>query len=693
MEFDPPMRDVKPIKLEQEWSMFGGRVKQFSHPSDTLSCTMKFTVFVPPQAAMEKVPVLYYLSGLTCTDENCTQKAGAQRAAAKEGLLLVCPDTSPRGHPAIEGEDEAYDFGTGAGFYVDATEPKWATHYRMYTYVTEELPSVIAANFSADLRLQAIFGHSMGGHGALTIAFKNPSRFASVSAFAPICAPSSPDCQWGQKALTGYLGADTSKWSQYDACALMKAKGPFPFPILVDQGKDDKFYPAKQLQPEAFEAAAKAAGQEDCQVRYHDGYDHSYFFIASFVDEHIAFHGAALRSKAGELASEELTKLAPSFASTLGKPIKCKAAVAWAPKEPLKVEEITVAPPKIGEVRIKVICNALCHTDVYTWEGSDPEGLFPCVLGHEAVGVVESVGPAVTSVVPGDYVVPCYTPQCAKTSCIFCMSPKTNLCPAIRATQGKGVMPDGTSRISVGGKQLYHFMGCSTFAEYAVIAEISAAKINPLARPDLSCLFACGVATGLGAVWNTTKVEFGSTVAVFGLGAVGLSVIQGAKMAGARRIIGVDVNPGKFEIAKTLGCTDFVNPKDHGDKPTQQVIVEMTQWGVDYSFDCTGNVEVMRSALEAAHRGWGQSCVIGVAASGKLIQTRPFQLITGRRWCGTAFGGWKSREQVPKLVERMLAGEIKVDHFVTHKLQGVDKYNEAIDILHKGECIRCVVWH
>merc|ERR1719324_592377 len=228
-------------------------------------------------------------------------------------------------------------------------------------------------------------------------------------------------------------------------------------------------------------------------------------------------------------------------------------------------------------------------------------------------------------------------------------------------------MPDGTSRFTTEkGEELYHFMGCSTFSEYTVISEISAAKINPLARPDLSCLFACGVATGLGAVWNTTKVEFGSTVAVFGLGAVGLSVIQGAKMAGARRIIGVDVNPGKFEIAKTLGCTDFVNPKDHGDKPTQQVIVEMTQWGVDYSFDCTGNVEVMRSALEAAHRGWGQSCVIGVAASGKEISTRPFQLVTGRKWTGTAFGGFKSRSEVPVLIEDYENGQLKLDHYITH---------------------------
>jgi len=679
--------------LKQQWEMCGGFVKKYTHESATLSCTMTFSVFEPAQASLGKLPMLMYLSGLTCTDDNFTQKAGAQKSAAEHGLFLVAPDTSPRGHPEIEGENDAYDFGTGAGFYIDATEEKWSKHYKMYSYITKELPDLIAAHFPVDPRLFSLCGHSMGGHGALTIAFKDATRFASVSAFAPICNPSSLGCQWGQKAFAGYLGeANKASWKEHDACELMKAKGPFPgLPILIDQGDADDFLPKGQLQPESFEAAAKEVGQE-YTLRMQKGYDHSYFFMASFMDEHMAFHAKHLKKRQGCLAEMAIMSVKPEFATTTGKPITCRAAVAWAPKEPLKVETVVVAPPKKGEVRLKIICNSLCHTDVYTWEGSDPEGLFPSILGHEAVGIVESVGEGVLSVVPGDYCVPCYTPQCNEASCIFCMSPKTNLCPQIRGTQGKGVMPDGTSRFTVGGKEIFHFMGCSTFSEYTVIAEISAAKINPAARPELACLFACGVATGLGAVWNTTKVQRGSSVAVFGLGAVGLAVVQAAKMAGATRIIGVDMNKKKFDQATTIGCTDLVCPSDHS-KPVQQVIVEMTKWGCDYTFDCTGNVEVMRSALECAHRGWGVSCVIGVAAAGKEISTRPFQLVTGRHWTGTAFGGWKSREAVPRLVEDMLNGKLPVDHFVTHKLQGIDKYNEAIDILHKGDCLRCCVFY
>lgn len=550
------------------------------------------------------------------------------------------------------------------------------------------MPRVVAANFAADMDLQSIMGHSMGGHGALTIAMKNPERFASVSAFAPICAPTNENCPWGQKALAGYLGEDRSAWEAHDACKLMQTRGPLPVPILVDQGTKDNFLPANQLQPEALEAACKAKGQA-LTLRMQEGYDHSYFFIASFMDEHLRFHAEQLRTRQGAASASRVASVAAGFA-TAGQPITCRAAVAWAPKEPLAVETITVDPPKAGEVRIKVLSNALCHTDVYTWEGSDPEGLFPSILGHEAVGVVESIGANVTSVAPGDYVVPCYTPQFNESTCVFCMSPKTNLCPKIRSTQGQGVMPDGTKRFKCNGKELFHFMGCSTFSEYTVIAEISAAKINPNARPDRACLFACGVATGFGAVWNTVKVEPGSSVAVFGLGAVGLAVVQAAKRAGAKCICGIDVNAGKFDIAKKLGATDTVNPKDH--QSLQQVLVgQLTPWGFDYTFDCTGSVAVMRSALEAAHRGWGQSCVIGVAAAGQEIATRPFQLVTGRRWCGTAFGGWKSRADVPKLVDRMVSGDLPVDHFVTHSLHGVDKYNEAIELLQSGECLRCVI--
>jgi len=379
--------------------------------------------------------------------------------------------------------------------------------------------------------------------------------------------------------------------------------------------------------------------------------------------------------------------------STEGLPIKCKAMVARAPKQPLVEEEITVMPPKAGEVRVKVISNALCHTDIYTLDGHDPEGLFPCILGHEAGCVVESIGEGVTSVKVGDHVVPCYTPQCCETTCVFCQSPKTNLCPKIRSTQGQGVMPDGTVRFKDSeGKDIFHFMGCSTMSEYTVIAEISCAKINKKADLKKACLFGCGVSTGLGAVWNTCKVETNATVAVFGLGAVGLAVIQGAKMAGSSRIIAIDINPEKFEIAKKLGATDCVDPSTLGDVPVQKHIAgTMTDWGVDYSFDCTGNVEVMRAALECAHRGWGVSCIIGVAASGHEISTRPFQLVTGRVWKGTAFGGFKSRTDVPRLVDRMLSGSLNIDHFITHNFDGVAGTNDAIDALHSGKCLRAVV--
>lgn len=380
-----------------------------------------------------------------------------------------------------------------------------------------------------------------------------------------------------------------------------------------------------------------------------------------------------------------------SECKTAGKPIICKAMVAWEPNKPLSEEEIEVAPPGPGEIRVKVIANALCHTDVYTLSGQDAEGKFPCILGHEAGAIVESVGEGVTSVVPGDHVIPCYQPQCSEPECIFCARPDINLCPKIRGTQGTGVMPDGTSRFKhvATGKEIFHFMGCSTFSEYTVIAEISAAKINKEADLKKMCLLGCGVATGWGAVWNTTKVPPGATVAVFGLGAVGLSVVQAAKIAGASRIFGIDVNPKKFEIAKEFGVTDCINPKDY-DKPIQQVLVEMTKWGVEFTYDCTGNTEVMRSALECSHRGWGTSCVIGVAAAGKTLEARPFNLIIGRKWVGTAFGGWKSRSQVPKLVERVLNGELNIDAYITHKFQGVGTMNEAVEALHHGDCLRAV---
>jgi len=341
---------------------------------------------------------------------------------------------------------------------------------------------------------------------------------------------------------------------------------------------------------------------------------------------------------------------------------------------------------------MKVVANAICHTDLYTLEGSDPEGIFPSILGHEAGCIVESVGEGVTSVAVGDHAIPCYTPQCKQADCIFCQSDKTNLCPQIRATQGAGVMPDGTVRFvdAENGTPYHHFMGCSTFCEYTVVPEIAVAKIDKRADLGTVCMLGCGVATGLGAVRKTTKVEAGSSVAVFGLGAIGLSVIQAAKMAGASRIFAIDVNEDKFGQAMSLGATETLNPMKQ-DKPIQQVLVGMTQWGVDYTYDCTGNVDVMRSALEAAHRGWGVSCVIGVAAAGKEISTRPFQLVTGRKWVGTAFGGYKSRDDVPALVSEHLDGGLALDHFVTKRFSGIDGIQQAIDSMHSGQVLRAVV--
>ena len=367
--------------------------------------------------------------------------------------------------------------------------------------------------------------------------------------------------------------------------------------------------------------------------------------------------------------------------------LKSRAAVAFAAGEPLQIVEIDVAPPRAGEVRIRITHTGVCHTDAFTLSGEDPEGLFPVVLGHEGAGVVVDVGEGVTSVAPGDHVIPLYTAECRE--CLFCKSGKTNLCVAVRATQGQGVMPDGTSRFSYQGQPLFHYMGCSTFSEYTVVAEVSVAKIDPHADPEQVCLLGCGVTTGLGAVHNTAKVQPGDSVAVFGLGGIGLAVIQGAKQAQAGRIIAIDTNPEKFAMAREMGATDFVNPKDH-DQPIQQVIVEMTGWGVDHSFECIGNVEVMRAALECAHRGWGQSVIIGVAGAGQEIRTRPFQLVTGRKWLGTAFGGVKGRTQLPAMVQQAMRGEIQLAPFVTHTMP-LDEINRAFDLMHAGESIRSVV--
>jgi S-(hydroxymethyl)glutathione dehydrogenase/alcohol dehydrogenase len=367
--------------------------------------------------------------------------------------------------------------------------------------------------------------------------------------------------------------------------------------------------------------------------------------------------------------------------------MKSRAAVAWEAGKPLEICEIDVEGPREGEVLVRIVATGVCHTDAFTLSGEDPEGLFPAILGHEGGGIVEEVGSGVTSVKPGDHVIPLYTPECGE--CSFCTSGKTNLCQAIRVTQGQGLMPDDSSRFSSNGKPVFHYMGTSTFSEYTVLPEIAVAKINSAAPLDKVCLLGCGVTTGIGAVLNTAKVEAGASVAVFGLGGIGLSVIQGAVMAGAEQIIGVDINPDKFEMAKALGATDFINPKEH-DAPIQEVIVDHTNGGVDYSFECIGNTDLMRSALECCHKGWGESIIIGVAGAGQEISTRPFQLVTGRVWRGTAFGGVKGRSQLPGMVEQYLEGEIKVDEMVTHTMP-LDDINNAFDLMHAGKSIRSVV--
>ncbi|ENI4486668.1 S-(hydroxymethyl)glutathione dehydrogenase/class III alcohol dehydrogenase [Vibrio fluvialis] len=367
--------------------------------------------------------------------------------------------------------------------------------------------------------------------------------------------------------------------------------------------------------------------------------------------------------------------------------IKSRAAVAWGPNQPLKMEEVDVMLPRKGEVLVRIVASGVCHTDAFTLSGDDPEGVFPAILGHEGGGIVEMVGEDVTSVEVGDHVIPLYTAECGE--CKFCKSGKTNLCSAVRATQGKGLMPDGTTRFYKDGEPIFHYMGCSTFSEYTVLPEISLAKVNKEAPLEEICLLGCGVTTGMGAVMNTAKVKKGDTVAIFGLGGIGLSAIIGARMVGASRIIGIDINEKKFELAKQLGATDCINPQKF-DKPIQDVIIEMTDGGVDFSFECIGNVNVMRQALECCHKGWGESVIIGVAGAGQEISTRPFQLVTGRVWRGSAFGGVKGRSQLPGIVEQYLAGEFGLQEFITHTMP-LDEINEAFELMHSGESIRSVI--
>ena len=367
--------------------------------------------------------------------------------------------------------------------------------------------------------------------------------------------------------------------------------------------------------------------------------------------------------------------------------MKTRAAVAWEAGKPLEIEEIDIDGPQEGEVMLRIVATGVCHTDAFTLSGEDPEGIFPAVLGHEGGAIVEEVGSGVSSVKVGDHVIPLYTPECGE--CDFCTSGKTNLCQAIRATQGQGLMPDGTSRFSKGGKQISHYMGTSTFSEYTVLPEIAVAKISDKAPLEKVCLLGCGITTGIGAVLNTAKVEPGATVAVFGLGGVGLSAIQGAAIAKAGRIIAVDINPDKFELATQMGATDTVNPEDY-DAPIQEVLIDLTNGGVDYSFECVGNTSLMRAALECCHKGWGESVIIGVAGAGQEICTRPFQLVTGRVWRGTAFGGCKGRSQLPGMVEQYMDGDIKVDEFITHTMP-LEDINTAFDLMHEGKSIRSVI--
>ena len=364
-----------------------------------------------------------------------------------------------------------------------------------------------------------------------------------------------------------------------------------------------------------------------------------------------------------------------------------KAAVAWKAGAPLTIETVQLEGPKAGEVLVEIKASGVCHTDEFTRSGADPEGLFPVIFGHEGAGVVVDVGAGVSTLKKGDHVIPLYTPECRQ--CKSCTSHKTNLCTAIRATQGKGVMPDGTSRFSINGEKVHHYMGCSTFANYTVLPEIALAKIREDAPFEKVCYIGCGVTTGIGAVINTAKVEAGANVVVFGLGGIGLNVIQGARMVGANKIIGVDLNPGRKVLAVKFGMTHFVNPKDVGGDLVAH-LVELTGGGADYSFECVGNVDLMRQALECTHRGWGESIIIGVAGAGQEIRTRPFQLVTGRVWKGTAFGGARGRTDVPKIVDWYMDGKINIDDLITHVLP-IERINETFDLMHKGESIRSVV--
>ncbi|WP_062228339.1 S-(hydroxymethyl)glutathione dehydrogenase/class III alcohol dehydrogenase [Aureimonas frigidaquae] len=368
--------------------------------------------------------------------------------------------------------------------------------------------------------------------------------------------------------------------------------------------------------------------------------------------------------------------------------MKSRAAVAWEANKPLTIETVEIGGPRPGEVLVEIMATGVCHTDAYTLSGLDSEGKFPAILGHEGAGIVREVGAGVTSVKPGDHVIPLYTPECRQ--CKTCLSQRSNLCTAIRSTQGQGLMPDGSSRFSCDGGEVFHYMGCSTFSNFTVLPEIAVAKVRPDAPFDKICYIGCGVTTGIGAVIYTAKVWPGANVVIFGLGGIGLNVLQAARMVGADRIIGVDINPGKEAMARKFGMTDFINPAEIGNENVVQAIQDLTGGGADFSFDATGNVNVMRQALECCHRGWGESIIIGVAEAGREISTRPFQLVTGRVWKGTAFGGARGRTDVPKIVDWYMEGKINIDDLITHTMP-LDEINTAFDLMHEGKSIRSVV--
>lgn len=677
----PMVRCFSSMHSVQKFRAHGGYLERMKHRSSVCGCDMTLAVYTP-EATGSKPPVVYWLSGLTCTDENFSQKAAAFETANKLGIALVMPDTSPRGDHVPDEDPKTYDFGKGAGFYLNATTEKYKANYNMLDYITKELPAVLAESIdSIDWSKAAIMGHSMGGHGAMTIAFKSPGKYASVSAFSPICNPTT--VPWGEKAFKLYLGEDKEAWKQYDTVELIKSYSGPPLRLLVEQGTADNFL-GNQLKPEALRAACDDKGIA-LNLRMREGYDHSYYFMSSFMADHLKFHASYLTGKLqwcpepGDVPNPgaySSTTLAENL-STVGKEIECAAAVAFAPKKPLQHVKVKVAPPQKGEVRIRSVAVALCHTDTYTLECSDPEDAFPCILGHQAAGIVESVGEGVTEFKPGDHVIPFRTDISVSTSA--------------RSATSAGAMSDFQTRYTYEGKPINHFLGASSFSEYSVLQAGSLAKVRQDAPLEKCCVLGGGVSTGWGAVWNTAQVERGETAAVFGIGAVGLSVIEALVKSGASRIVAVDLLDSRLELGKKWGATDTVNPKSLPEgKNVVQALTSLIDVGVDYTFDCSGSTAVMRDALEVSSRGWGTSVVVGVVADGQEISTKPLQLVTGRSWKGTAFGGWKSKQQAPVLVDLYMSGELKIDEYITHEMDFKD-INKAFELLRHGEGLCCVL--